>query len=84
MSKLRMWLLNPNVHLVLSGVLQIAAFVPQLAPFAPILQTVGATLTGVGAVLPESGSLHATDYEKLATAVASGIAQAQPQTPGRA
>lgn len=74
MNQLRTWLLNPNVHLILSGILQILAFVPQAAPFAPILQTIGATLTGVGVILPETGSLHATDYANLANVAAKTVA----------
>jgi len=71
MSKLRVWLLSPNVHLVISGLLQIAALIPAAAPFAPLLQTIGATLTGVGVILPENGVLHREDYIKLVDTISA-------------
>jgi len=81
MSKLRMWLNNPNVHLALSFLLQIAAAIPAAAPFAPILAAVGGTLTATGLVIPESGVLHAADYGKIATAIADGVNQAVNKSP---
>lgn len=83
MNKLRTWLTNPNVHLAIAGLCQIASFIPAAAPFVPTLQTIGATLTGTGLVLPESGSLHSTDYEKLAGVIADGVKQAVSQVQGR-
>lgn len=83
MNSLRTWLNNPNVHLILAGLCQIAAFIPVTAPFAPILQTVAVTLTGTGLVLPESGSLHGADYGKLAEAIGSGVAKAIAAAPSR-
>ena len=73
-----MWLNNPNVHLGIAVLCQLASFIPVTAPFAPILQTVGATLTTTGLIIPEQGSMHAKDYAAVLTNAAGEIIGATP------
>lgn len=84
MGRFRAWLSNPNVHLAGSLLLGLISCIPIAAPFAPVIQAVGLTLTGTGLVLPEGGSMHAVDYEKLATSVADGVKAAVAALPSRA
>lgn len=78
MNWLRKQLLNPNVHLAIAGLSQLAKLVPALAPLAVVLDTVTAVLIGTGIVLPEGAqgapasaprALHAEDYARIAQAV---------------
>ena len=82
MSHFRAFMLNPNVHGIFALLLQIASIIPAAAPFAGVLATVAGVLTATTVLLPETGSLHATDYEKIAAVVAQGVADATK--PGRA
>ena len=84
MSKFRTLMSNPNAHLFIALLCQILAVIPVTAPFAVPFQAIAGTLTATGLALPESGSLHAVDYEKLALTVADGVKQAVAALPSRA
>lgn len=76
MNRFRKFLLNPNVHLALSFLLQISAVIPAAAPFAPILSAVGGTLTATGLIIPENGVLHRDDYAKIVQTISDNLVAA--------
>ena len=87
MSAFRLFLLNPNVHIIFGLIAQVASLFPAAAPFAMGLQLAGVATTAFAGILPEHGSLHAADYERLtgtvAQAVAQAVSQAVPPAPAR-
>lgn len=82
---LRTWLQDPNNHLLLALVSQIAKAVPQLAPYSQALDVATGTLITTGYALPEKGSLHADNYAQIAQTIAAGVtaATAKPEKAGR-
>lgn len=84
MSKIREWLSDPQVHLLLSGLAQaVKAFYPPAAAFFPVLDAITGVLTVTSFALPENGSMHKADYLNLAKAIADATRPQVETTAGR-